>query len=46
LKHRFIEVTDVAFRVGEEAENEIKFDPLKHRFTNFIHVALSAIQMT
>ena len=48
MKNRFIEVTEVAFTLGQEAESELKvsFDTLKHGFTNFFQVAFWAVQMT
>ena len=41
LKHRFIELTQVAFWDGQEAENEFKVtcEPLKHRFLDLKQVA-------
>jgi len=46
LKHRFIDLSQVAFWEVEEAENELKltWEPLKHRFFNFTQVAFLAIQ--
>jgi len=41
LKHPFIDLNQVAFRDGQEAENELKVsrDPLKYRFLEFSQVA-------
>ena len=41
LKHRFLELTKVAFCVGQEEENELKVhcEHFKHRFLNFTQVA-------
>jgi len=46
LKHRFLDLTQVAFSDGQEAENEFKVtrDPLKHRFLGFTHFAFWAGQ--
>jgi len=46
LKHRFYDLTQVAFWDGQEAENEFKVicDPLKHRFLDFTQVAYWAGQ--
>jgi len=47
LKHRFFELTQVAFWDGQEAEYEFKVtcDPLKHPFFDFTQVAFGAGQI-
>ena len=41
LEHRFFDLTQVAFTVGQDAENEFKLtcEPLKHRFLDLNQVA-------
>jgi len=46
LETSFFVLTQVAFWVGQEAENEFKVtcDPLKHRFFDFTQIAFSVGQ--
>ena len=46
MKHRFLDLRQVAFWDGQDAENEFKVtcEPLKHRFLFFTQVAFWAIQ--
>ena len=46
LKHRIFDLTQVAFWVRQEAENELKVtcDPIKHSFLDFTKVALCSGQ--
>ena len=45
-RHRFLELTQVAFCFGQEAENEFKVtcDPLKQRFFDFTQVPYWGVQ--
>jgi len=48
LKYRFLDINQVAFWDGQEAEKEFKVtcEPLRHRCLDFIQVAFWAWQVT
>jgi len=46
FNHRYLELNQLAFWVGQEAENEFKvtFDNLNHRFFDFIKLHFQVVQ--